>query len=262
MLRASVVLSWLALSLMGAQSSTPSFEVASVKRAADPPHGSNGHGATGFSVSSDAAFVRYSGVSLQWLIMKAFETNEFAITGPAWIATERYDVVAKLREGANKSEIPAMLQQLLVERFHLVVRQEEKAQKDYAMVVEKSGLRLKPASGTDGPSAEGIDMRPSGMTITSMPLGRLAEIIGRLLRLPVVDSTGIDGRFDGILPLSSSDIAALFSPGSDLAQSDSDGNPSGRLFGALREIGLNLVAHVSSVRVVAVVSADKAPTSN
>ena len=67
MLRASVVLFWLALSLMGTQSSTPSFEVASVKRAADPPHGSNGHGATGFDVSSDPAFVRYSGVSLEWL---------------------------------------------------------------------------------------------------------------------------------------------------------------------------------------------------
>jgi uncharacterized protein (TIGR03435 family) len=262
MLRTSVVLAWFALSLMGAQSSMPSFEVASVKRAGDPPRGSNGHGATGFDVSSDPAFVRYSGVSLKWLIMKAFETNEFAITGPAWMATERYDVVAKLREGTNKSEIPAMLQQLLVERFHLVVRQEEKAQKDYAMVVEKGGLRLKPASGTDGASAEGFDMRPSGITVTSMSLGRLAEIIGRLLRLPVVDSTGIDGRFDGILPLSSSDITALLGAGSDFAQSDSDGNLSGRLFGALKEIGLNLVTHVSSVRVVAVVSADRTPTAN
>jgi uncharacterized protein (TIGR03435 family) len=105
-------------------------------------------------------------------------------------------------------------------------------------------------------------MRSSGITLTSMSLGRLSEIIGRLLSLRVVNSTGIDGRFDGILPLSSSDIAALLSPASDLAQPDSEGNPSGRLFGALKEVGLNLVAHVSSVRVVAVVSADKAPTSN
>jgi uncharacterized protein (TIGR03435 family) len=250
----------LTLSLIGDQ--TPSFEVASVKRAADPPHGSNGHGATGFDVSSDPAFVRYSGVSLKWLITKAYETNEFAVTGPSWISTERYDVVAKLPDGANKSEIPVMLQQLLVERFHLVVQQEEKAQKDYAMVVEKGGLRLKPASGTDGPSAEEIDMSSSGMKITGMSLDRLSEIIGRLLRLRVVNSTGIDGRFDGILPLSSSDITALFSAGNDLAQSESDGNPSGRLFGALKEIGLNLVTHVSSVRVVVVVSADRAPTSN
>ena len=123
-----------------AQPTSPTFEVASVKPAVKVLPGANGSGATGFAASSDAALVRYSGVSFKWLLTKAFQTSEFAISGPSWIDTEKYDVVAKLPDGAKKSDIPAMLQQLLAERFHLVVRQHEKVQRDYAMVVGKSGL--------------------------------------------------------------------------------------------------------------------------
>ena len=268
MLRAGVIMSWFALSLtaaqsnMAAQSKTPAFEVVSVKRAPEILPGSNGHGSTGFGVSSDAAFVRYSGVSLQWLIMTAFETNEFAVRGPAWIGVERYEVVAKLPEGANKSEIPAMLRQLLFERFHLVVRQEEKRQKDYAMVVGKSGLLLRSASGINVGRSEQFGIGSSGLKIINMSLDRLAEILGRLLKRRVVNSAAIEGRFDGLIPLPPSAVTALMSGGDDVTQPDSDGDPIGALVAALQTVGLNLVQRDSSVRLVEVVSVDKAPTSN
>lgn len=246
-----------------AQPTSPTFEVASVKPAVKVLPGANGSGATGFAASSDAALVRYSGVSFKWLLTKAFQTSEFAISGPSWIDTEKYDVVAKLPDGAKKSDIPAMLQQLLAERFHLVVRQHEKVQRDYAMVVGKSGLLLKPIAtpGSSSPT-DRLSFGSAGMAITNMTLGRLAEVVGQLLKFPVIDTTQTGGQYSGVLPVSPSDIAMLMSAGGDSSPADPNGQPTNVLVDALKTVGLELVKHMSPIQVVEVVSADRVPTSN
>jgi uncharacterized protein (TIGR03435 family) len=178
-------------SITRAQSGPIDFEAASVKLSPQVLSSGNGHGTTGVSVWSDPAMLRYSGVSLKWLIVEAFRTNEFAVSGPSWIDSTKYDVAAKLPDAARKSDIPAMLQRLLIDRFHLVVRQEEKTKRDYALVVAKQGLFLKKSDGADGAAAESFSFGMDGVTVTNVTLGRLAEIVGKLSRTSVLDDTDV-----------------------------------------------------------------------
>ena len=46
------------------------------------------------------------------------------VGGPAWLDYEKYDVAATLPVGSSQDQAPLMLQTLLAERFHLVIRPE------------------------------------------------------------------------------------------------------------------------------------------
>ena len=100
------------------------------------------------------------------------------------------------------------------------------------------------------------------MAITNMPLGRLAEVVGQLLKFPVIDTTQTGGQYSGVLPVSPSDIAMLMSAGGDSSPADPNGQPTNVLVDALKTVGLELVKHMSPIQVVEVVSADRVPTSN
>jgi len=39
---------------------------------------------------------------LKMLITTAFDVKPYQVTGPAWLETERFEIVAKLPEGATK----------------------------------------------------------------------------------------------------------------------------------------------------------------
>src|SRR5687768_1200190 len=125
-------------------SETASFEVASIKpnksgaSNAVPPSRANGS----FSASN---------VALKSIIANAYEVRIFQIAGdPAWVTTERFDIIARGREGTPDRLRPAMLRTLLAERFKLVARFETREQQVYALVLLRGdgrlGPRLKPAA--------------------------------------------------------------------------------------------------------------------
>jgi uncharacterized protein (TIGR03435 family) len=64
----------------------------------------------------------------------------FQISGPAWISTERFDIVAKLPDGASKEKVPQMLQSVLEDRFRLLLGRRNKiAYPVFALVVGNGG---------------------------------------------------------------------------------------------------------------------------
>ena len=73
-----------------------------------------------FGAHVDAARAEYIFMSLKDLIAAAYKVKLYQITGPAWLPTERFDIVAKMPEGASKDDAPKMLLSLLEERFKLV----------------------------------------------------------------------------------------------------------------------------------------------
>jgi uncharacterized protein (TIGR03435 family) len=88
------------------------------------------------------------------------------ISAQPWLATNKFDITAKIPPGTTKPQFAVMLQNLLAERFHLVVHHEQKEVDDYAMVIGKNGPKLTPASAADtaaatqppsGPALSGID---------------------------------------------------------------------------------------------------------
>jgi uncharacterized protein (TIGR03435 family) len=132
-----------------------SFEVASVKPAPPPTDGR-----MRVMMGGDPGRVNYSNVSLRDIIRNAYRLKDYQISGPAWINTERYDVVAKLPADASRDQVPEMLQALLAERFKLTVHREAKDLPAFALVVGKNGLKMKESVIEDSPA--GGDPKTAG----------------------------------------------------------------------------------------------------
>jgi uncharacterized protein (TIGR03435 family) len=119
------------------QTAPPVFEVASVKPAAPQTDGR-----VMIRMGGDAGQVDYTNVSLKQVLAKAYDVKSYQITGPSWLDSERYDIVAKVPDGVAKEQIPAMLRALLADRFQMKVHRETKEQSVYAIMVGKNGPKL------------------------------------------------------------------------------------------------------------------------
>ena len=82
-------------------------------------------------------------MSLADLISYAWKVRNYQINGPDWLASERFDIEATIPEGAKKDDVALMLRSLLEDRFKLVAHQAQEEHKVLALVVGKSGPKMK-----------------------------------------------------------------------------------------------------------------------
>jgi uncharacterized protein (TIGR03435 family) len=127
------------------------FDVASIKSSAGPA-------ALIAAVQAPRWTIIASGIELQAasmdaLIRIAFKLQPYQLCGRDWMAGTRFDISAKLPDGAAKDEIPEMMRALLGERFHLAVHGESKERNVYALAVANPGVKLTEASAGPGASA-------------------------------------------------------------------------------------------------------------
>src|SRR5215831_7488212 len=113
------------------------FEVASIKPAPEQFQQTN------IGLHMDGSQVRYSYLSLKDLISLAYDVKVPQVSGPDWLGSQRFEVAAKLPDGASMSQVPAMLQTLLVDKFGLKSHRDSKEFPVYALEVAKSGLKMK-----------------------------------------------------------------------------------------------------------------------
>ena len=150
---------------------SPTFEVASVKPAAPITGNTIRVMMRGGPGSPDPGQITYTNVTVKNVLMNAYGVKGFQISGPGWLDSERYDIVAKVPRGATKAEFMVMLQNLLAERFKLTLHREKKDLPMYALVVGKNGPKLKesvddpaPKEGdapkAGGPGGDGPGPRP------------------------------------------------------------------------------------------------------
>jgi uncharacterized protein (TIGR03435 family) len=217
----------------------PAFEVASIKPAAPVGRGQLLSGQVHVGMNVDAARVDIGSMSLADLIRVAYRVKPYQVSGPDWMASERFDVLAKLPEGASRGQVPEMLQALLADRFKLTVHRESKEHAVYALVVGKNGPKLKEsAPDADAPAGDGspaaLDVRVSGrgenaqVSISGGPIGTahmsmgpngtmrleapkmnmaaLADTLSRFFDRPVVDLTELKGSYQVALDLSMEDL--------------------------------------------------------
>ena len=162
------------------------FEVVSVKAAPPAVNGVSSR------ESVDRALLTYTNFTLQRLISNAYGVTERQIVGPAWIADDLFEVHARLPAGTGRSDVPAMLRRMLEERFQLAVEREQREMTVYALVVAKGGHKMKLVAGGDSGYGGGI-RRIDGRGVTMATLAQL--LASRVADRPVVDSTGLEGKF-------------------------------------------------------------------
>jgi uncharacterized protein (TIGR03435 family) len=238
-----------------ANSKDLAFEVASVRQAAGPRSQLSSSGtakATGVaSVREHPDQIAYRNITLKSLLMKAYDLKPFEISGPSWIESEHYDVLAKIPEGASKEQVPAMLQNLLAERFRMTMHSEIREQPGYVLGVGKNGSKLKPSS-NEHPLGSGFTTTQTGQT--EMKLGgetmaQFSAFLSSRLDRPVVDETGLRGGYDIVMHLEGSP----FQNGPDLSSS---------LLTAVRELGLQLDAKKLPLKHLVIDKAERIPTEN
>jgi bla regulator protein blaR1 len=186
----------LSLTILAVAQNPPlAFEVASVK---EHVFSGRGGGIVGSRISGSLVTVSTS--TLKRLIQNAYQLQPYEVAGgPSWFNDNlpAYDITARAPDGRTPTaeEARQMLQVLLMDRFKLVFHRETRELTGYALVIAKNGSKLKATSGV--PFGARISIGTVRRTeATNMSL---AQFIGGLradLNGPVVDQTGLDGRYD------------------------------------------------------------------
>ncbi len=107
--------------------------------------------------SVDRNLANFTCQSLGQLVSYVFGMLPDQITGVDWSAfSERFDIAAKLPEGAKTDQVPEMVLSLLEERFNLMFHRGSREGLIYALVAAKGGPKLKPATEAVDADAAGV----------------------------------------------------------------------------------------------------------
>jgi len=289
----------LAAGLLHAQSGGSAFEVAtihpgvSMETMARTAQGGKLHA---------GMFTGPSRVEIAWmtvadLVSLAYGVSPYEIAGPPDIKVARWDIMAKLPEGANKDQVPAMLQTLLADRFAFKMHRESREQNVYVLVatkeLESGGAAIAAVDenakelGSTLSARMQADADNRTATLSGGPLGtvrftaleRSGDVVRVEMRIgmralcsaaayvidkQVVDATGLNGDYNVRLDMTGDDAKALlrYAAGVGFIPVPAAGSAGQSIFEALKKIGLRLEAKKTAVSMVVVDSVSKAPTEN
>jgi uncharacterized protein (TIGR03435 family) len=126
----------------------------------------------------------------------AYDLEEDLIQGPDWIGDAWFDILAKPSTPAREPELRRMLQSLLAARFHMAQHRETKEVPVLILTVTKSGSKLQPTDTEGSPSFKTGKMNLTGQGAT---IAQLTHFLSHELHMPIVDRTGLTGRFNYFL---------------------------------------------------------------
>jgi uncharacterized protein (TIGR03435 family) len=132
-----------------ARAAGPGFEVANITPAAPPTPELFRSGKIHIGMTVTKTRVDIGGMPLTTLIQQAFRVKQFQVAAPAWAGESRWDILAKLPDGASEEQVPEMLQGLLADRFKLAIHHEKREQPVYELVVGKGGPKLEASDPAD-----------------------------------------------------------------------------------------------------------------
>jgi uncharacterized protein (TIGR03435 family) len=267
------------LSIGPLRAQTRSFEVASIKPASPedtrPNMARNVTNGAPPEKRSDHGNVNYARVSLQSLVLNAYNLLPSEVTAPGWMADALYDVTAKAPAATPFGQVPAMLQSLLADRWKLKVHWETQQKAGYALTAPKGRGKLKLSLDADGrpftdesvteakgPSAGFQTSRDGTIKFQQWKasMERFAKSLGVELQRPVVDQTGLRGYYDFSYECSLDSLPGM--PRMGQPADAAAPTPAPSIFAALKDLGLELVKQTVTVKRLVVDSALKVPTAN
>lgn len=250
---------------------------------------------TGAGLHIDGAMVRYSALSLKLYLGMAYRLKNYQISAPDWMASERWDITAKLPEGSNPKQIPEMLQALLRDRFQMKMHRETKEFPVYALIIGRGELKLKAspadkAAGSERPE-QSVNVAANGSgtrTVVSygngsyftlgadkfeskkLPMAIIADALARFADRPVVDMTDLKGNYNFTMEFSPEDframmIRAAIAQGMVLSSEAlklADASSGDTLLNAVEKLGLKLERRKVPIEMLVIDQALKTPTEN
>ena len=275
-----------------AAGSKMAFEVASVKRDPGPFRPPNfaldpgdGYRPVGGRFSADFPLTAYITFAYKlWLTPD--QRQSMVAHLPNWVTTDRFDIQARAEGNPTKDQMRLMVQSLLAERFKLSVHFETQVVPVFAMVLVKpgkTGKTLRPHSegvpceatppANDPPAHDSgvfppvcdaymMNVNPHAMARAgsrNTTLALLASALPGLGKLdrPVVDQTGLSGKFDFSIEWPAE------SNRPSIPNADAPADPQGPTFlEALREqLGLKLESAKAPIRILVVAHVER-PSEN
>jgi uncharacterized protein (TIGR03435 family) len=243
---------------MMAADADPVFEIASIKPS-DPNRRRLFSTGSGTEVSA-------VGSTVNDLIVFAYGVHARQISGaPAWVESDKFDIRGKPEGGGrpNPTQFKKMLQKLLADRFQLAFHRDKKQLAVYALTVGKNGPRLT-RSEAASPFPNLVPRGPGNWAVRNATMEEVAGVMQSHLDRPVVDQTGLQGRFDFHLqwtPDEMTQFAPLGGPGEPpKAPGGTETQPD--LFTAIRQqLGLKLESTRAQTDVLVIDKVEK-PSEN
>jgi uncharacterized protein (TIGR03435 family) len=234
--------------------------------------------------------------SLSVIAEYAYDLRPYELRPPVSNDTSEFNIEAIVPSGATAEQIPLMLRNLLTERFQLTFHRETAEVKGYALVVAKSGLKIResPDAATSGAAKAATGpvkdpdgfvyipglrnyvaiSRANGLTrwvandvaldseVRNAP--RLAQLLYSVIHQPVINATGLKGKYDFTLTFSGdimeTGAALTASEGGGLSQ---PGDIGPTIFQASEEqLGLKLEPRKIAVNLFVIDHAEKSPGEN
>ncbi len=173
------------------------FEVATVK----PTASGQPAGPCGIRPQPGGQTYSVECMPLKTVLTVIFRLKPDQITGgPGWMESDRFDIRGKAEKPSSNDELHTMMENLLVERFHLKFHYEKKEMPIYALTVDKGGAKMT-AHPTGNAGEAWIDQSQTQflhmkLAATFCPMEYLAWRLGQFLDRSVVDMTGLKGGYD------------------------------------------------------------------
>ena len=229
----------------------PAFDAASVRSSPNAGNDLNELHDGRELIKTSPGSLTVRGASLRVCIQWAYGIAPFQIEGPVWLKDVGFDIVAKATGPADDDHLRLMLRTLLAERFGLKTHSERKEMQVYELTLAKGGPKFHEST-TEGPPL--FSSQGKGALIAErVTMSDLAEKISEPLGRPVMDSTGLKGRYDIHMDASAYMAAAGNGPMDVMSL----------LFNALQQqLGVKLESRKDMPEILVVDSVEKTPTEN
>jgi len=190
----------------------PKFEVATIKLSDPDKHNS------GFHTEGTRLF--YENETMQDMLAFAYKVTVRQVVGaPDWFTTKHFDIHGTADEPgiASVAQQQEMLGILLEDRFKLKVRHEERDMARVVITVAHGGPKMKPTERKD--FLPDVSCRGSASerdcTFAGVSMDLFAYAMQFLLDRPVINKTGLDGKYDFHLKFTPANAPASADTGVD-----------------------------------------------
>jgi uncharacterized protein (TIGR03435 family) len=249
-----------------APSPLPKYEYDVVSIKPYKPGSSEGNYAGGYDTLPNGFSAR--NLFLRSLILTAYGVSSDQLLGvPDWLRTEGYDVEVRMDEvvaGALQKLSPddrvharqQMLQALLADQLKLRVHRESKNLPSYVLVIAKDGPKFQEAKPDETTSISSTRNGETwSITVTAYSISSLALMVANTLSYPVVDKTGLSGRYDFKLEWSPA-ASRLRTPSVGTSEDSTaplpDSSGTSILTALQDQLGLKLVSGKSPIEVIVI----------